>query len=332
MYLTNFLQSLSKLNPLANMRKDGLKQLALVFTVTAFTVGCASDSNNNLTSSDSGADTPTPTVTVRESGITVSSLQLGSLTVHSLTAPEAVFANATHIFETENSLVAVDTQFLLPNAMDMRAFADELGKPISHLFITHEHPDHFLGSEAFSDVPVYALAEVVDAIVENGQAEIDEKQADFGAEAIASTFVVPQVFEPTAMTIDGVNFIFEEVLDAEAHAQMIVKLPDHGVIATGDIVYSGVHLILAGQVDTWTVALNDLAATSNLYTIVLPGHGVPATPAVYDENIAWLAKAGELIGSVDNADDYRQGLLDAFPDLGMPAAIDFVIPFLFPNG
>ena len=77
---------------------------------------------------------------------------VGDLMIHSLTAPVQAFANSTHIIETPNTLVLVDTQFFLPNAVDVRAYADELGKPIDRLYITHEHPDHFLGSEAFDDL------------------------------------------------------------------------------------------------------------------------------------------------------------------------------------
>ena len=90
---------------------------------------------------------------VRDSGLTVRVFDQGIVTIHTLTSPVDFFANTTYLIETEHSLVAVDTQFLLPMAADMRAYADELGKPIDRMFITHEHPDHFLGGEAFADVP-----------------------------------------------------------------------------------------------------------------------------------------------------------------------------------
>ncbi len=302
---------------------NSLTKLVPAIFIASTLFGCSSSGD---TRNDIG-----PTVTIRDSGMVVSVQAANGVKVHTMTAPETVFANSTHLIETPNSLVAIDTQFLLPNALDMRAYATEIGKPINRVFITHEHPDHFLGSEAFNDLPVFALQEVSDKIRDNGDAEVAEKQGQFGTEAIASTYVVPQAVEPGNIDIDGITFQLENVLDAEAESQLVIKLPDHGVIAAGDIVYSGVHLILAGQPDTWTTALEGLAATSDQFPIVLPGHGVPADASVYDTNIAWLAKASELIGSVDNGDDFRQGLIDAFPDLGMAAAIDFVLPFLFPG-
>ena len=279
--------------------------------------------------SEDGTMMPAESIT-RETGATVTVQDLGEIVVHSYLAPEQVFANNTHIIETANSLVLIDTQFLLPMALDFRAYADSLGKPIERLVITHEHPDHFLGSEAFADVDVYALAEVAAKIEEVGQAEVDEKQADFG-DAIAGTYIVPATLEAGTTEIDGVTFEFDAVMNAEAEMQLVTKIPAHGVVSVGDIVYSGTHLILAGNPPTWIEALENLKAESDTYSIVLPGHGVTTDPSVYDVNIAWLVKAGELMGTVTSGDEFKAGLVDAFPDLGMDAAIDFVLPFLFPE-
>lgn len=266
----------------------------------------------------------------RETGAMVTVNDLGDVKVHSYLSPQQVFANNTHIIETASQLVLIDTQFILPMAKDYRAYADSLGKPIERLVITHEHPDHFLGSEAFNDIDIYALQSVATKIKAHGQKEIDEKKAQFG-EAVASTFVVPTALEPGSVEIDGINFLFESVKNAEAEEQLVTKLPDYGVISVGDIVYSGVHMILAGQPPSWIAALKDLKAGSDNYPIVLSGHGTTTNPAVYDTNIAWLGKAGDLLGSTKNGEDFKNGMTEAFPDLGMDAAIDFVLPFIFPE-
>ena len=309
--------------------------LSLLFALIA--AACGSDATDDAApepaeteTTDEPAETAGPETMVRDSGMTVTVQQAGDLTVHSLTASEEVFANSTHIIETDNSLVVVDTQFLLPNALDVRAYTDELGKPIERVFISHEHPDHFLGSEAFADVPIYALGDVSGSIAASGDAEVEEKQADFG-EAIAGSYVVPETIEPGTVEIDGVSFELTEVLDAEAEVQLVIRVPSAGVIVTGDLIYSGVHLILAGPADTWTTAIEGLAADADSYPIVLPGHGLPTDPSAYDANIAWLATATELMGTAQTAIEFKQGLVDAFPELGMAAAIDFVTPFLFPE-
>lgn len=275
-------------------------------------------------------DTSGSTVQTLPSGATLTVQPAGDLVVHTWTAPVEMFANATHIIETPNALVLVDTQFLLPNAVEFRAYADALGKPIDRMYLTHDDPDHFLGSEAFEDVEIFTLPAVSDSIAANGDAEVADQQASFG-EAIAGTYVIPTSVEPGPVEIDGVDFVLEEVLEAEAEVQLVIKVPSAGVVATGDIVYSGTHLILAGDPPTWTDALNGLKATSAEYPIVLPGHGVPAGPGVYDENIAWLATASELMDTASTGEEFKTGLIDAFPDLELEGAIDFALPVLFPD-
>ncbi len=288
------------------------------------------DSEDAPTDESAGVMIPDPELSVRESGLTVRVYELDGVTLHTLTAPVEVFANTTYVLEGENSLVLVDTQFLLPNALDMRAYADSLGKPIDRMYITHEHPDHFLGSEAFADVPIFALTEVAERIAEIGDAEVAEKQADFGPEAIAGSFVSPEPIEPGTVEIDGMTLELGRVVDAEAPVQLTIALPGTGAILVGDIVYSGVHLIMAGAPDTWTVALEDLQATADEYPLVLPGHGDPTDPSEYAVNIEWLATFAELSGTAGSADEFKQGLVDAFPGRPMESAIDFVLPFLFP--
>ncbi|NND91551.1 MAG: MBL fold metallo-hydrolase [Granulosicoccus sp.] len=324
MFTQSFLtpQPTGKFTNFARWPGRRIAHCTLVLLSTLVLSACSDNDDDLLNSSQ--------TVSTRASGMLVTTQEANGITFHTLTAPETQFANSTHLIETENSLVVFDTQFLLPNAQDMRAYADELGKTIDRVFITHEHPDHFLGSEVFSDRPIYSLQSVSELISANGDAEVVEKQGDFGAENIASTYVVPQVVSPGTILIDGITFELEQVMDAEAAVQLVVRLPEHGVIITGDIVYSGVHLILAGQPASWTTALENLAASASQYPIVLAGHGAPADPGVYDVNIAWLTKAAELLATVDNGQDFKQGLVDAFPDLTMTAAIDFVLPLLFP--
>ncbi len=300
-------------------------------TAVTDTVVAETGSSDGSESSDAASGSSQAATTVRDSGLTVTVQSAGDVVVHTLTAPEAVFANSTHLIETDNTLVAIDTQFLLPNASDMRAYADELGKPIDRVYITHEHPDHFLGSEAFADVPVFALPEVNDLIEEIGQAEVDEKQGEFGTEAIASSFVVPEAVEPGEVEIDGQTFVLERVVDAEAKNQLVVRVPDAGVVATGDIVYHDVHLVLAGNPTTWTAALEGLQSTADEYPIVLPGHGLPADPSVYEANIEWLATADDLLGTAETGEEFKQGMVDAYPDYGMVPAIDLVLPLLYPD-
>ena len=90
-----------------------------------------------------------------------------------------------------------------------------------------------------------------------------------------------------AFTIDG--YVAEEYLDVEARAQMVITLPDHDTIFTGDLVFNETHLFLVPNLDRWISILEELQIDSP--TRVSPGHGPPADPAVYGETINYIRTA-----------------------------------------
>jgi len=80
--------------------------------------------------------------------------------VHTYMSPTAMFANTSHIIELKNELIIVDGQFFAPYALELKKLTDSLGKPVTRFYISHDHPDHFIGfGDAFPNVKVYALAE-----------------------------------------------------------------------------------------------------------------------------------------------------------------------------
>ena len=82
----------------------------------------------------------------------VSVFNLGPVRLHSYMAPSYSAAVTTQIVETANELHIIDTQFLQALAVEVRQYADSLGKPIQGVYLSHWHPDHILGAAQFEDV------------------------------------------------------------------------------------------------------------------------------------------------------------------------------------
>src|SRR4051812_16855845 len=98
--------------------------------------------------------------------------EVGAVRIHTFISSFSYnnIANATHIIESENKLVLIDGQFLVPYARAFRAYADGLAKPIERLYLSHRHPDHWFGlGAAFRDVSVYALPETIAFLKEHGE-------------------------------------------------------------------------------------------------------------------------------------------------------------------
>jgi glyoxylase-like metal-dependent hydrolase (beta-lactamase superfamily II) len=252
------------------------------------------------------------------------------LNVHTYTSPDKGWQVTTQIVELPDQLVVVDGQYLLPYAREAAAFCKQLGKPISRLYISHFHPDHHLGAEAFG-APVYALADVKERITAIGDRLASEERAKFTGEpgiipdhAIKPGFVVA----PGIETIGGSTFEFRVVHHAEADPSLIVALPDERILIAQDLIYNRVHLFLGEKnFDGWIAALNEYRALP--YGRILPGHGVPGGLELYDQMVDYLTFARTALASSPDGKTFSEALLKRYPDYGGRALLEHQQRFLF---
>jgi glyoxylase-like metal-dependent hydrolase (beta-lactamase superfamily II) len=236
-------------------------------------------------------------------------------------------ANATHIIETENQLVLVDGQFLVPYARAFRDYADSLGKPIERLYVSHRHPDHWFGvGAAFSDVVVYALPETMSFIKEHGEASRSDhwKLGELVPDRVA---VPAREVGPGEETIDGVRYVFDRVTETEIDFHLTIRLPDLGVYFTQDLVYSGNHLYLTQHMGHWIQVLQEMLVSD--YELFMPGHGLPADKYEVARNIEYLASARQAIGDGLTDDAFKDFMLQRYPERRCPGIFDIYMPRLF---
>lgn len=148
---------------------------------------------------------------------------------------------------------------------------------------------------------------------------------------IPDAVVVPQysVIPNTTETIDGLVYEYEVVEGAESEAQLIIKLPELGVVIAQDLVYSGVHLWLGmGFFDKWKEELKKMAATEG-FDYVLAGHGLPCTKDEVMNNYNYINTAQEIFEQKLGKDAYKEALLKAYPHRESPMMFDLYLGFLF---
>jgi len=132
---------------------------------------------------------------------------------------------------------------------------------------------------------------------------------------------------PGSEVIDGVPFVFEAVAGGEAADELLVKLPDQGVLIAQDLVYNDVHLYLGNDdIAGWQQLVDALAAESG-YDTILAGHGLPTGPEIYEDVRSYLADAHELLG--DDGDTYKKAIVDLYPSYVGPFIIDIANRSLF---
>lgn len=185
----------------------------------------------------------------------------------------------------EKALV-VDTGMGPANGRRVRALADELagGRELL-LTITHFHPEHGYGAQAFADATIVYNRAQRDELRAKGPGYL-EMFRTFG-DTVAAALEDVELAEPSDVydgdvwTVDLGGRSVELRTFGQAHTlgDQVVFLPDEGVLFTGDLVEVGCFAIVPYfppddtdvDGDRWIAVLERLEALEP--EIVVPGHG-----------------------------------------------------------
>ncbi len=250
--------------------------------------------------------------------------------VHTYTAPDEGWQVTTQLIELPDQIIAFDGQYLLPYAQEAVDYAKTLNKPITRLYVSHYHPDHILGGEAFG-APMYALAPVKAKIDALADRLAGEERAKFPSDpdVIPVHPLKPQfVVEPGTEEIGGVTFEFRVTNHAETEDALVIGLPDDSIIMVQDLVYDRVHLFLGEKsFDGWETVLREYRELP--YSHVLPGHGLPGGKELYGRMIDYLEFARVALAESRNGEELKAKLLAKYPDYGGRDLLDHQQRFLF---
>lgn len=256
-----------------------------------------------------------PDVKKLDDGVKVVVYNLGKARIHSYITPEESFGDATHIIETENFLVLIDSQFMTKYAKGFREYADSIGKTIAGIIISHAHPDHYFGlADYFGDITSYAFPEVRKDITEKGQVMLDSIRKNMG-DAVPKKIKVPdENLHTGSVTIDGLKYIYTKYKSAEADVQTVLELPDLGVMIVQDLVYNNYHPWLSSVTfDNWLQILEELKAKK--YSLIMVGHGMPTSNTYFDSMIRYLNNAAIILQGRKKGSEERikEKLVELYP-------------------
>jgi len=191
-------------------------------------------------------------------------------------------------------------------------------EPIRLVINTHQHPDHFLGNQAFAGVPIGALAETQRQISLNGNSFAENMYRLVGDWMRGTEAVVPdRVLEPGMLEIGRHRL---ELIELTGHSGADLVLFDHttGVLFPFDMVFYQRALTTPHTpgLKQWMAEIEQLRTIP--FTLMLPGHG----PKVEDQR------------ALDQMKDYLQWLdktltLAADQGKSMTEVMDTDIPARF---
>ena len=171
------------------------------------------------------------------------------------------------------------------------AIARVTPQPVVRVLITHQHPDHFLGAQAFPPAVLEALPGTIAAIARDGEA-LNENMYRLNGDWMAGTEVLaPQhAVAPGDFTLGSHRF---RLLALNGHTGADLALFDAGtgVLFAGDLVFHDrAPTTPHAHLQPWLAALDTLGALP--LSLVVPGHGPvsrdPSPLAQTRSYLVWL--------------------------------------------
>ena len=153
------------------------------------------------------------------------------------------------------------------------------GKPVKQVLLTHHHPDHVLGNQAFADVPIGALAGTSKRLKEQGNAMAENMYRLVGDWMRGTEVVLPtQAVEPGELQV-GTHRLRLLGLRGHTGADLAILDETTGVLFAGDLVFYERALTTPNSpgLDVWLADLDTLQALP--WKLIVPGHGPIATDA-----------------------------------------------------
>lgn len=263
-------------------------------------------------------------------GASPSSSQRGFL-IKVFTSLDDQFGTNSIIVEGVHEVMLVDAQLTKTNAQRVLQEIKDTEKPLSLIYITHEHADHFLGLEVFREAypraRVIANSAVVDRINKVYKEKLDKWEKILGSGATSHVVAVSK-FDARFVNFDGSKIEVFKHIRGDTDENTMLWIPGQRILIAGDVLFNDMHVYTAetdGKArEEW---LNSLAKIRELDpSVVIPGHSKVGAPldssTAVDFTEKYLLVFEEELRNAKDPDSLINAMTGRFPSSGLLLAIE----------
>ena len=149
------------------------------------------------------------------------------------------------IIEGAHEVMLVDAQLTKTNAERVLEEIQKTKKPLSLIYITHEHADHFLGLEVFREaypgVRIIANSEVVDRINKVYQEKIDKWKKVLGSGA-TSQVVAIEKSDANFVKFEGTKIEVLKNIRGDTDENTMLWISEQRILIAGDVLFNNMHV------------------------------------------------------------------------------------------
>src|SRR3981189_3738584 len=247
------------------------------------------------------------------------------------TSPDDQFWANSVIIEGAREVMLVDAQLTKTSAEKVLEEITKTKKPLSIIYITHEHAGHFLGLQvfkgAYSRARIIANSAVVDRINKVYQEKVDKWKKILGSGA-TSQVVTIEKFDGNFIDFGNSKIELLKDVQGDTDENTMLWIPGQRILIAGDVLFNNMHVYTA-ETDSrargkW---LNSLQKIRELKpSVVIPGHskvGAPldaSTALDFTEN--YLSVFEEELKKAKDADSLINAMKEKFPSSDLLLAIE----------
>jgi glyoxylase-like metal-dependent hydrolase (beta-lactamase superfamily II) len=247
------------------------------------------------------------------------------------TSPDDQFWANSVIIEGAREVMLVDAQLTKTSAERVLQEIRETKKPLSIIYATHEHADHFLGLEVFKEayprVRIIGNSAVVDRINKVYQEKLDKWKQLLGA-AATSHVVAIEKFDGNFIKFESSQIEVRKNVQGDTDQNTMLWIPEQRILVAGDVLFNDMHVYTA-ETDTdargkWLNSLNKIRELKP--AVVIPGHskvGAPldaSTAIDFTEN--YLLVFEEKLKKAKDPETLINAMKEKFPSADLLLAIE----------
>jgi glyoxylase-like metal-dependent hydrolase (beta-lactamase superfamily II) len=212
----------------------------------------------------------------------------------------------SHLVSGATEALLVDSQLLVADAQAVADMVTKSGRKLTTVFLTHAHPDHYLGlaviHAAFPSAAIVTTPAVLTDFNANAPATLALLQQNGLASVIASSLVTPSPLAGYTITLDGEPLQVVEMPNAGETAHAAALALPGGALISGDLLMNHVHLYLGEcHSEGWQRNLDVVKAMG--FTTFYPGHGkAPVDVSVFADDTSYIAGAIPILRAAEGSD------------------------------
>jgi glyoxylase-like metal-dependent hydrolase (beta-lactamase superfamily II) len=254
-----------------------------------------------------------------------------SISIKVFTSPDDQFSVNSVMVVGDRQVMLVDAQLTKASAEKVLQEIQETKKPLSIIYITHEHADHFLGLEVFKGaypgVTIIATSAVVDRINKVYREKLDKWQKLLGSHA-SSQVVEISKFDGSYINFEGSRIQVIKDIQGDTDQNTMLWIPGQRILIAGDVLFDDIHVYTA-ETDSrargnWLDTLKKVRELKP--SVVVPGHSKVGaaleTSTAVDFTTRYLLAFNEELKTAKDPEMLINDMKEKFPSAGLLLSLE----------